>query len=95
VRPVRTTWMKIVYRGDGKEVGDLWSHREDGGTIVSLWKPEAGELELLNAGGAVALRIHHEPIPPVSMLVVDAELAEEIAEHTFRVPAELEDPERQ
>lgn len=95
MKPVRTKTTEMVYRGPTEEIGDLWTHRVRPGEIESFWRPDAGELEILNAGGVVELSLYNEPIPPIGMRVVSAEHAQVIdVEHTFRVPRELEERRR-
>lgn len=70
--PVTRPDHNFVYQGPSPDIGDLTCCREPG-EVWSHWKPSAEELEQLNDGGHVALGLFHEPIPPVSLIVVDAE----------------------
>lgn len=70
--PVTRRDHNFVYQGPTPDIGDLSCYREPG-EIWSHWKPTAAELGVLNAGGQVALGLFHEPIPPVSIGVVEAE----------------------
>lgn len=91
--PIRLAWTKLVYRGPQPGIGDLWCHRVKPGLIESVWKPNEHEAKLLAEGGAIVLALHAEPIPPISMRVIPAEHAQEVAEHTFRIPEELAERE--
>jgi hypothetical protein len=93
VRPIRLGWTKLVYHGPLPGIGDLWCKRVRPGLIESVWQPDPGEAQLLANGGAIVLALHSEPIPPISMRVIPAEHVVPVAEHTFRVPAELEERE--
>jgi hypothetical protein len=92
VRPVRIASSDVVYRGPTDEIGDLWCRRLVPGTIESVWEPDEGERQILAAGGRVLLVLHSEPIPPVSMMVLDDEACRPVGEHPFKVESEpLED----
>jgi hypothetical protein len=66
-------------------------HRERRGEIWSVWEPTEEERELLALGGRVVLALSTEPIPPVCIWVASDEQTAPVAEHTFRVPRELEE----
>jgi hypothetical protein len=92
MKPLRTKSTEMVYRGPTEDIGDLWVHRVRHGVIISYWKPDEQELEFLKSGGALKLTLFSEPIPPIEMHVVSCDEAQIIsAEHTFRVPRELEE----
>lgn len=95
MKPVRTAWTEIVYRGPTPEIGDLWCHREAPGEIWSVWEPTEEERAKLAAGGRILVVLNTEPIPPLSVSVATAEESAPVAEHGFKVVPELEDPERQ
>lgn len=64
-------------RGAPEEVRSLWVRvvpDDDLGIVVeSAWEPTPGELELLNAGGVVVLRVLGGGQPPVQLTVVPPE----------------------
>jgi hypothetical protein len=94
MKPVRTAWTEIVYRGPSADVGDLCCHRIEPGVIASVWEPDEEELRLLAEGGRVRLVIWGEPIPPVSVDVLSAGESQPVGENRYREIAELDDPER-
>lgn len=86
MRPVKTTRSNLVYRGDGADIIDLHCERatleggsvDGGGVIYSVWKLSEGEREHVARGGKLKVGIlFMEPIPPVSLEIVDEEEAKE------------------
>jgi hypothetical protein len=94
VKPVRTAWTEMVYRGPSADVGDLWCHRVRPGEIMSVWEPTDQERALLADGGRVVLSLLSEPIPPIAIWVQSDEHTAPVAEHGYKVIPELSDPER-
>lgn len=72
MEPVARVDHNCIYKGSSPEVGDLSCFRSEPGEVWSHWQPTAEELDLLNAGGHVALGVYTEPIPPLSIGVVAA-----------------------
>jgi hypothetical protein len=94
MKPVKTAITEIVYRGPG-EIGDLWCHRVEPGQIMSVWEPTEEEQQILANGGKVVLWLYNEPIPPVALAISNAPWTEKVAEHPYKVIAELGDEARQ
>lgn len=63
--------------GAENQIGTLMVERVRPGLVRSFWKPNPGELAALNNGGVVELSILGEPIPPVRLLALTVEQAEE------------------
>lgn len=95
VRPTEIEGFELVnYRGAG-DVGDLYVWRPEPGQIISLWRFTEDELLVIaNQGGVVAITTHTEPIPPMSVQVIDETYADP-QPNRFRNAPELDDPERQ
>lgn len=72
MEPVKRKSHNFTYRGPRSDILDLSCERRVG-VVFSHWKPSVEELEVLAGGGVVELGVHHEPIPPLSMVVVPAE----------------------
>lgn len=70
MRPIRTQTCNLVYKGPTPGIGDLHCERVRAGEIVSFWRPSRDELEAIAAGAVIELSIFGEPIPPVSVNVV-------------------------
>jgi hypothetical protein len=94
MKPVRHADADVVYRGPTPEIGDLWCMRERPGVIVVVYEFDDQDRERIAAGGRIMLGIHIEPIPPVSMQVIDEGMCRPVAEHPWKVIDDLDDPER-
>lgn len=94
MRPVKHEAADVCYRGSTADVGDLWCYREHPGVIVVVYELDDEDRALVAAGGRVMLGIGAEPIPPISMQVVDERHFRPVAEHGFKNIPELDDPER-
>lgn len=91
MKPVRTAWMKTVYRGTTPDVGDLWVHRPNPGEVWAVFELEDDELEVLKAGGRVVLKVLTEPLPPVALAVCSEEDTHPVGPHHYKVIPELEE----
>lgn len=85
MQPVHTKDCDVVYKGPSQEIGDLWCKRIRPGVIRVTYEPNEIELELLKNGGRVQLTLMKEPIPPVMMEVVDADISQPIAPHGWKI----------
>jgi hypothetical protein len=92
--PIRAAWMDVCYKGTSPDVGDLWCHREEPGVIATLWRPTPEELTALLQGGAIAVVIHTEPIPPLGVTAVTKSVVGEVLTHNWKEIPELNDEER-
>jgi hypothetical protein len=70
MRPIRTVESNFTYLGPSPEVADLPGQREQG-RFYSVWHLTDEDRAKIAAGANVELGIYCEPIPPVSMAVVD------------------------
>ena len=70
MKPVRTARSNIVYVGP-PGVGDLHAERVELGHVRSVWHFTRAEREAIAAGANLSLAVLTEPIPPVSLEVVD------------------------
>ncbi|ANW00658.1 hypothetical protein [Bradyrhizobium icense] len=55
--------------------GDLWVRQDKYGPYTQFsfaWRPDAGQLKLLNAGGALEINIINDYMPPVGVSAVHA-----------------------
>ncbi|MFL5954770.1 MAG: hypothetical protein ACJ76I_11760 [Gaiellaceae bacterium] len=93
MKPVRVASSNAVYRGPNDAIGDLWCERVAPGHILVVYEPDDDERAILAAGGRVELALFNEPIPPISIGVVDAEASASVGEHGFRIPIQP-DPAR-
>lgn len=79
MRAINTEHSNFTYLGDGENVGNLPCQRaqleggpHDGARIVySVWAFSDEERAQIAAGANIKLGIYLEPIPPVSLQVVD------------------------
>ncbi len=94
MRPVKHEGADVVYRGTSPEIGDLWCMREQPGVILVVYELDDQDRAQIAAGGRIMLGICTEPIPPVSMQVIDEGMCRPVAEHPFKAIPELDDPER-
>lgn len=69
-RPIRTIESNFTYLGPTREIADLPGQREDG-RFYSVWRLSDEERAQIAAGANIELGIYSEPIPPVSITVVD------------------------
>lgn len=62
---------RVVYAEDQPEYLPLPSFRTPDGRVVSAWKPNPGELALLNNGVPIYLTLHtfNKPLQPVMLTV--------------------------
>lgn len=86
MRPVKTKRSNLVYRGDGADVIDLPCERarleggsvDGAGVIYSVWELADEEREHVARGGNLKVGIlFMEPIPPISLEIVDEAQIEE------------------
>lgn len=70
MKSVRTAASNLVYVGP-PGVGDLHCERIQQGLIASVWQLSADERRAIAAGANVKLWVYQEPIPAVSLEVVD------------------------
>lgn len=84
MRPVRTAFSNVNYRGPSDDVGDLWCERVQPGRIHSTWVLTDQERKLIAEGGVIELAIRTEPIPPVSLIVQSAEDAQVEGSNAYR-----------
>lgn len=91
MNPVKFEAANMVYRGPAPDIGDLWCQRVEPGRIATVWEPDEDERRMLAAGGRVLLTLLSEPIPPVSVQAIPADLMAPVAEHPFKVPPPRED----
>jgi hypothetical protein len=91
MKPVRTGYTDMVYRGPNPDVGDLWCQRVEPGCIASIWEPDEEERAALAAGGRVRLVLWSEPIPPICLDVLTDEESTPVGDHHFKVIPELEE----
>jgi hypothetical protein len=71
MRPVRTASSNLVYRGPTPEIRDLHCERIRPGQIRSVWWFSPAEREAIAAGANLSLTILGEPIPPVSVQLIE------------------------
>lgn len=94
MKPVKHAGADVVYRGPTAEIGDLWCMRDRPGLIRVVYELDDQDREMIATGGRIMLGIWAEPIPPISMQVIDERMCRPVAEHGFKVIPELEDEER-
>lgn len=94
MKPVKHAGADVVYRGPTPDIGDLWCFRDRPGLIRVVYELDDQERETIAKGGRIMLGIWAEPIPPVSMQVIDEGMCRPVAEHPWKTIPELEDPER-
>ncbi len=83
MKPVKTGQANFVYRGPRPDIGDLWVQRVDG-TVRTVWEFTDEERELIAAGGRIELAMFHEPIPPISFIVLSEEQSQPVDEHGWK-----------
>jgi hypothetical protein len=101
VKPVKHAGSDVCYRGPSPDIGDLWCMRERPGLINVVYELDDAERAQIAAGGRIMLGVWNEPIPPLSMRILDERQCRPVDEHPWKVGgagghviAELEDPER-
>lgn len=88
MRPVRTAESNLVYVGPTPDIRDLHCQREAPGVITSIWWLTDREREAIGRGANIRLTILTEPIPPVSLGVIDsAGIGEDAPELLARLEA--------
>lgn len=71
MKPVRTSRSNLVYRGPTVDINDLHCERVRPGQIRSIWWFTPAERQAIASGANLSLTILGEPIPPVSLGVID------------------------
>lgn len=80
MKNVQTDQDDLIYKGNGKDVGDLHCRREIvvdeenrpvQTAIYSTWELDTDDLATVQSTHRIALGVFVEPIPPVSLSVVD------------------------
>lgn len=71
MRPVTHPEENVVYKGPTPDIGDLSCYRPKPGLILSEWDLTIAERLALMRGARVELGISTEPIPPVSLAIVN------------------------
>jgi hypothetical protein len=73
VNPLRITGADILFRGRDGEKGHRLFARRQGDFLISRWEPLPHELEILNRGGNVELRIvgHQQPALAIGVALPD------------------------
>lgn len=94
MKPVRHADADVVYRGMEPDVGDLWCFRWEPGLIGIVYEFDDEERAQIAAGGRLLLSVHTEPIPPLSLSVIDEEVCRPVREHGWKSIPELDDKER-
>ena len=84
-----------MYRGLDPDIGDLYCHRPEQGEVWTVWEPDEEELELLNQGGRVLLKVLTEPFPPVALAVFPESDTHPVGPHPWKVIPELDEREDQ
>ena len=72
MEPVKRSYHNFTYTGTQPGHGDLSGFKGEG-EFTSHWKPNSDELAALLAGGDVELTVQADPVPPVSLGVLDAQ----------------------
>lgn len=70
MRPIRTEESNFTYLGFKPDIGDLPCRREDG-VVYAVYAPTDEEREMIANGAQIQLGVHTEPIPPVSLNLVN------------------------
>lgn len=71
MKPIRTTNSNFTYRGPTPQIADLPCQRTVGGEVYSVWELSDTERIMIANGAQIRLGIFVEPIPPVSMSIVN------------------------
>lgn len=92
--PVRTASSNLVYRGPSPDIRDLHCERIRPGVIRSVWWFTPAERAAIAAGANLSLTILTEPIPPVSLhLIQDDGIGEDAPDVLTRLELLREAPE--
>jgi hypothetical protein len=67
MKPIKTQWSNLVYRGPTPDIDDLPCRRHEPGLIVSTWTFTPEERQAIAGGANLELWIYTEPIPPVAL----------------------------
>jgi hypothetical protein len=70
LRPIRTETSNFTYLGFEPQIADLPCRRDDG-KVYAVYALTDEEREMIANGGQVQLGIYSEPIPPISMTIVN------------------------
>lgn len=95
MRPVKHAGCNFIYRGPTPDIGDLHVMIQHDGRVEVVYELDDHDRERIAKGGRIMLGIFSQPIPPVSMQVIDEGMCRPTAEHGFKAIPELDDPERE
>ena len=84
MRPIRHAGSDVVYRGPTPDIGDLWCQRVRTGEIHVVYELDDRDRHQIAEGGRVELAMYHEPIPPISMVVLPAGMCEPVGPHGWK-----------
>jgi DNA-directed RNA polymerase subunit RPC12/RpoP len=71
MRPVRTQDADVTYLGPNPEIADLPVHRAEVGRIYATFALSDAERTMIANGAQVQIGIFTEPMPPISVAVVN------------------------
>lgn len=94
MNPVKHGGCNFVYRGPTPDIGDLHVMVQDSGVVEVVYELDDSDRARIAAGGRIMLGIWSQPIPPVSMQVIDEGMCRPVGEHGYKAIPELDDPER-
>lgn len=80
MRPIRTTQSNFTYLGPAPDIADLPGRRE-GRHFYGVFQLTDEEREQVANGAQVEIGIYAEPIPPISVKLVNEEEAPGVEEH--------------
>lgn len=85
MHPIKFGAADVVYRGPTPEIGDLWVYRLEPGHVEAVFELDDHDRELIAAGGRIRIGILTEPMPPISLQVINEGECHPVDEHPFKL----------
>lgn len=73
MEPVKRSHHNKTYKGPTEDIGDLSTYAVEG-RVASHWRPNSEEVAVLVRGGDVEVTIFGEPIPPITVGIIEGEV---------------------
>jgi hypothetical protein len=92
MHPIKHAGSNLVYRGPTPDIGDLWVQRDKPHQVRVVYDLDDFERMTIAEGGRIELVMYHEPIPPISMIVLPEDMCRPVGEHGWK-GQELDKPQ--
>lgn len=84
MHPIKHANSNLVYRGPTPDIGDLWVQRDVPHKVHVVYDLDDNDRALIAEGGRIELVMYHEPIPPISMVVLPESMCRPVGEHGWK-----------